>query len=101
MADGPTVFEATAAYLAADPARKRFALGGPAATADPQATPILGTDRDDTSRRVAERFFSAPAAVGLASGTAFPDAPSGGAQVAREPGPLLVAGTLRRRTSHS
>lgn len=72
--------EPVAAYLAAHPAATRFAIGGPAAQADPSATPVVGTDRYDTSRRVADAFFPEPAGAAIASGTNFPDALSGGAR---------------------
>ncbi len=39
---------------------------------------------------MAARFFPTPGTVGLASGTNFPDALSGGAHIARFSGPMLL-----------
>src|SRR6202011_544021 len=69
---------------------------GPAAAADPKATAIVGTDRYDTSRKVAATFFNQPGLVGIASGVNFPDALAGGAAVSPAgsvffgSGPLLL-----------
>ena len=79
----------TAAYLTAHPGT-HYAVGGPAATADPAATAIVGGDRYATSILVAQRFFTAPALAGFASGTGFADALSGGASIASQGGPLVL-----------
>jgi hypothetical protein len=50
----------------------------------------VGADRYATAVMVAQHFFSAPAAAGFASGTAFPDALSGGADIAKADGPMLL-----------
>jgi hypothetical protein len=69
----------------------RYAIGGPAAAADrTAAASIAGTDRFDTSVRVARRFFSRPAAVGVATGRQFPDALAGGTHIALRGGPMLL-----------
>ena len=68
----------TAAYLAAHPGT-RFAVGGPAATADPTATAIVGADRYATSAAVARAFFPDATSFGVATGAGFADALSGGA----------------------
>lgn len=81
----------TSSYLAAHPPTRRYALGGPAAQADPGATPIAGEDRYDTARRVASTFFSAPASVGVASGANFPDALGGGAHAGKLGVALLLS----------
>ena len=86
---GPTLPAVSRNYLNAHPGR-RFALGGPAAAADPTATAIVGVDRYDTARKVADTFFSGPTSVAVASGVNFPDALAGGAHIARKPGPLLL-----------
>ncbi|HEY2427712.1 MAG TPA: cell wall-binding repeat-containing protein, partial [Acidimicrobiales bacterium] len=80
----------TTTYLAAHPADIQWAVGGPAAAAYPAAKPLVGADRYATSVVVAQQFFSAPAAVGIASGLAFPDALSGGAVVGELGGPMLL-----------
>jgi putative cell wall-binding protein len=81
---------ATAGYLAAHPGDVRFAIGGEAAAADPGATPIVGSDRFQTSARVAANFFSAPTVIAAALGTNFPDALSGGAFIGAKGGPLVL-----------
>lgn len=67
-----------------------FALGGPAAAAVPSAQSIIGVDRFDTAVKVAQRFFTTPTVVGVASGRAFPDGLTGGAHIAKKGGPLLL-----------
>src|SRR5207247_11158152 len=79
---GSSMPSVTSAYLGAHPGSV-FALGGPAAAADPAATAVVGTDRYDTATHVAVRFFSGVAAVGVADGLNFPDALAGGAHIAR------------------
>ncbi len=91
LTDGSAQAAATAAYLAAHPGDTRYAIGGPAASADPTATAISGTDRFDTAVRVATRFFPGGAGtLGFASGATFPDALGGGANIAASQGPLLI-----------
>jgi hypothetical protein len=90
LTDGATMPPAVAAYLQAHPAARRFAVGGPAAAADPSATRVVGANRYDTSRLVASLFFPDPDQVGVTTGEAFPDALSGGANMALFGGPLLV-----------
>jgi putative cell wall-binding protein len=84
---------ATANYLAAHPGVTRYTIGGPAAAADPGATPIVGIDRYDTSARVAQTFFPSPTAAGVVYGHNFPDALSGGANIGQRTGPLLLTDT--------
>ena len=90
LTNGPTQADETAAYLARHPSARRFALGGPASTADPGAEAIRGADRYATAVAVANRFFSGPTTIGFASGTAFADALAGGAQIGHFGGPLLL-----------
>lgn len=80
----------TANYLAAHPNDTRYALGGPAAGADPSATREVGSDRYATSALVANAFFPAPTIAGAANGLAFPDALSGGAHIGARGGPMLL-----------
>ena len=80
---------ATSTYLAAHPATV-YALGGPAATADPSATPIVGTDRYQTAAMIATKWFTHPASVGFVSGLDFPDALAGDAQMGLLGGPMLL-----------
>jgi len=79
----------TSAYLAAH-GTTVYALGGPAAAADPSATPVVGSDRYQTAAMVASKWFSAPGAVGFASGADFPDALAGDAQMGHLGGPMLL-----------
>jgi hypothetical protein len=80
----------TAAYLNAHPLDRRSAIGGPAASADPGATPISGPDRYSTAVLVAQKFFTSPPSVGFASGVTFPDALAGGANIGMKHGPMLL-----------
>lgn len=81
---------ATAAYLAARPALPRFAVGGPAAAAEPAATALVGADRFATAVAVAQQFFPSPTSVAVASGRAFPDALTGGVHAGIDDAPLLL-----------
>lgn len=90
LTDGAILPQATSDYLAAH-AGTTYAVGGPAAKADPNATAIVGADRYATAAALATRFFAAPSLVGVATGTSFPDALSGGAQLAHADGPLLLS----------
>lgn len=87
---GSTLPGPTAAYLAAHPPVKRYAVGGPAATADPSATAESGSDRYATSAVVAANLFSAPTVAGLATGLDYPDALSGGTFMSFSHGPLVL-----------
>ena len=89
LTDGRRLPPATAEFLAAQSA-PRFAIGGPAAAADPGATPVLGANRYETSVLTAERFPGRGDAVALATGERFPDALAGGAHAARLGAPLLL-----------
>jgi PKD repeat protein len=89
LTDGTTLPAETSAYLAAH-ATKVYAIGGPAAAADSAATPLVGTNRYETSLDVAQLFFSMPGVLGFASGEAFPDALAGAALLAHEGAPLIL-----------
>jgi hypothetical protein len=77
LTDGAAPAAATAAYLAAH-ATTRYAIGGPAAYADPTAVGIAGADRYATSDAVALAFFPDTTGVSVASAVTFPDALSAG-----------------------
>jgi len=81
---------ATAAYLDTADAGAVLAVGGPAATAAPDAEQLVGADRYTTAAAVAERFFAGAHVAGVASGSAFADAATGGAHIAAMGGPLLL-----------
>src|SRR5205085_10480164 len=80
---------ATAAYLSSHPAT-RYAIGGPAAAADPTATAIAGVDRYATAAAVQQRFFPAAARVAVASGRSFADGLAAGAAAGHFGPPLLL-----------
>jgi len=92
LTNGSTLPAETSAYLSAHPGTV-YAIGGPAAAADPAATAIVGADRFDTSIDVATKFFSAPTGVGIATGLSFPDALSAGALLGHVTAPLLLVAT--------
>jgi hypothetical protein len=99
LTDGSAVPAETATYLAG--AHTTYAIGGPAAAAVPSATAILGSDRYATAAAVATKFFPTSAILGVATGTGFPDALAGGAQLALMGGPLLLASAATVPTSTS
>ena len=90
LTDGERLPPETAAYLGSEVGVADFALGGPAAAADPSATPLVGADRYATSVAVAERFFPSPTIVGFANGYAFADALSGSVDISEKGGPLIL-----------
>lgn len=94
LTNGAAQAASTSAYLSAH-ATTRYAIGGPAAYADPSAIGIAGADRYATSDAVALAFFPSATGVAVASATSFPDALAGGpvAGTAAEP-VLLVPGTV-------
>jgi len=94
LTNGTTQAPETANYLASLPSSlPRYALGGQAAAADPSATALAGADRYATAALVAQTFFPSPAAIGVSSGLAFPDALGAGAFLGKEGAPLLSVPT--------
>jgi putative cell wall-binding protein len=81
---------ATQTWLNAHAGMPVVTVGGPAASAFTGGTHLSGADRYETSVKVAEHFFSGPHVAGLASGTVFPDALSGGAHLGPLGGPMLL-----------
>jgi putative cell wall-binding protein len=90
LSNGSSAVPITSQYIASRPSLTLTSVGGPAAMAYPAGQAIVGVDRYDTSAQVAARFFPTPGTIGLASGTNFPDALSGGAHIGRFSGPLLL-----------
>lgn len=88
-----TPHPAVDAYLADHPDATAFALGGPAAAAYPDATPVVGTSREETAVAVAQQFFTAPGVVGIARRDDFADALAGGVDAATRGAPLLITST--------
>jgi putative cell wall-binding protein len=80
----------TQAFLASDPGATVYAIGGPAAAADPSALAIVGGNRYTTGVMVAQAFFGTPEAIGFASGISFADALAGGTHIGLHGGPLIL-----------
>jgi hypothetical protein len=93
LSDGSSPDASTDSYLSAHPGDKLFALGGPAASAYPSATGIIGQDRFETATKVATEFVNAPTSVGVARGDAFADALTGGVHISPKGGPILLVET--------
>ncbi len=74
LTEGTVLPPATSAYLAAHTGGTLYALGGPAAKADPTATPLVGADRDQTAIVAAEKFDPTPTGIGVTTDINFPDA---------------------------
>ncbi len=90
---GNQVPPALAAYLAGEGSfTTRYAVGGPAAQAIPEGTPLVGPSRVETALAVADVLFASPDVAGLATGANFPDALAGGAHVGALGGPILLTG---------
>jgi parallel beta-helix repeat protein len=97
LSDGPALDSATAAFVKAHAATGVYAVGGAAVhavdtVARGKAVDLWGANRYETAQAVAGVMAAAkqPAAVGLASGTVFPDALTGGAYAANAGIPLLL-----------
>jgi streptogramin lyase len=93
LTDGAAMPSETATYLAAHPGVPVFAVGGPAASAEPTAAPLVGADRFATSVAVANQFFTAPVKAGLANGLTFPDALAGDVENGHLGAPMLLVGS--------
>jgi putative cell wall-binding protein len=89
LTNGPTLTAATSTYVAS--ATTVYAIGGPAAKAAASAIAVVGADRYATAAAVATKFFGAATTAGVATGAGFPDALTGGAQMALMGGPLLLS----------
>jgi hypothetical protein len=90
LTNGSVPAAETTAYLTAHTGGSHYALGGPAAAADPTAVAISGSDRYETAAEVAETFFHTPDVAGVATGTNFPDALAAGPDLASKDAPLLL-----------
>ncbi len=87
---GSSMPPATARHIEAHHGGTRYAVGRPAALADPGAMALYGADPPATSRRVAEALVPDVRVVGVATFTSFPDALGGGAHTARRAGALVL-----------
>gem|GEM_PF-3591616 len=90
LTNGNSLPTPTSSYLSAHGSTV-YAIGGPAAAADANATALVGADRYATSVDVAQKFFPGPQTIGIATGAAFPDALSGGVLFAHLGAPLVLA----------
>jgi hypothetical protein len=90
LTNGTAQADATTAYLNAHAGGTHYALGGPAAKADPSATPLVGDDRFWTAAGVAAQFFPTAATMGIATAMNFPDALAAGPDLAAKGAPLLL-----------
>lgn len=90
LTNGKSPAPETTQYLATLGTTTRYALGGPAAAADPGATPLAGADRFETSALIASTFFSSPQTIGVATGSNFPDALGAGPDLGAKQAPLLL-----------
>ena len=90
LTSGSTAHAATRAWLDQRAGTPQLAVGAAAIAAHPAADPAGTADPYATAAELATRLVAAPAAVGLASGVAFPDALAGGAYSGRLGVPLLL-----------
>ncbi|HET6793573.1 MAG TPA: cell wall-binding repeat-containing protein, partial [Acidimicrobiales bacterium] len=88
---GPSMPGVVAAYLSAHRGLTRYAVGGPAASADPGAQAIAGADRFVTAASVATRFFPGPTALGVATADDFADALCASPVFGRLGAPVLLS----------
>ena len=101
LTDGTTMPTAVKAYLTAHPGTV-YAVGAPAAAADPSAIALTGTDRYATAVAVDTSVFAGgPTTIGVASGVQFPDALSGGVYQAHFGGAMVLSDPAVLPTSTS
>jgi hypothetical protein len=89
LTSGRSQTPATSAYLRAH-AGLHYAVGGPAASADPAAVALVGADRYATSAAVALAVFPDSTGVSVAVGTGFPDALAAGPVAGAASEPLIL-----------
>lgn len=91
LTDGETLPGPTRDELAAHRPTTRVAVGSGAANADPAADPIVGADRWDTARKVADRYAPSPVTVAIVDGTDPGDGLSAATRAATAGVPLLLS----------
>jgi len=89
LTDGTAPATVTTTYLTAH-ATTRYAIGGPAAYADPSAIGIAGADRYATSDAVALAFFPGATGISVASAASFLDALAAGPVAGLAQNPVLL-----------
>jgi len=90
LSNGSTLTPQVRDYETTQSDKTRYAIGSPAAQADPGATAITGTDQYDLAAKVAVQFYGDASAAGIASGVNFPDAMAGAPHAKRAGGPILL-----------
>jgi len=91
LTDGSTLPASVSAYLGGLSSPTVYDVGDAAGKAYPSGTLLAGGDRFATSALVAEKFFSSPTEVGVATGSNFPDALAGAGAMAIAGGPVLLS----------
>ena len=82
LTNGTAMAAPTSTWLGAHPGATVAAIGGAAATADPSATPFVGTDRYATAAKVAASVLPSTVGIVIATGADFPDGLAGAAYAA-------------------
>jgi len=91
LTDGPVIPPAVAAYLSGLTSPTVYDIGDGAGKAYPSGILVSGGDRFATSALVAEKFFTNPTVVGVATGWNFPDALAGAGAMGVKGGPVLLS----------
>lgn len=77
-------------WLQSQPNPDLIAIGGPAASADPSAPSLVGSDSQETASLVAGKYWPSPSGLVLATNATFPDALAGSVLASHEKQPLLL-----------
>ncbi|HZQ57981.1 MAG TPA: cell wall-binding repeat-containing protein [Acidimicrobiales bacterium] len=91
LTDGPVMPPSVATYLSGLASPTVYDVGAGAGKAYPAGTLLSGGDRWATSALVAEKFFTSPTLVGVATGWNFPDALAGAGAMGIMGGPVLLS----------
>ncbi len=91
LTDGTKLPPTVAAYLSGLASPTVYDIGDAAGLAYPSGTLLAGGDRFATSALVAEKFFTNPTVVGVATGWNFPDALAGAGAMGVMGGPVLLS----------
>jgi ell wall binding domain 2 (CWB2) len=94
LTDGTSMPPTVATYLSGLSSPTVYDIGYAAGKAYPSGTLLAGGDRFATSALVAEKFFTAPTVVGVATGSNFPDALAGAGAMGLLGGPVLLSDPL-------
>jgi hypothetical protein len=91
LTDGRVMPPSVVAYLGGLSNPTVFDIGDAAGLAYPSGMLVAGGDRFATSALVAEKFFTNPTVVGVATGSNFPDALAGSGAMGIKGGPVLLS----------